>query len=146
MAFWDELQKGVTDAASFTAKKTTELTDLARLKINIHSEENKLERCFTEIGRAYYNSKKSGEDASSEISTLIMQADKISADIDNLKRETAQLRRVSFCFSCGAEVSDDCVFCPTCGNKLSHESDGSQCCDNECTCDKNCDCENDDNE
>lgn len=127
MAFWDDLQKGVSNAASFTAKKTTELTDLARLKYNIYTEETKLERCFTEIGRLFYSSERDGADASAEITSYIMQADKISADIRTYRQELAHLRRVCICPSCGAEVSNECSFCPSCGTKLE--------CDAECDCD-----------
>ena len=134
MAFWDDLQKGVSNAASFTAKKTTELTDLAKLKYNIHTEETKLERCFTEIGRLFYSSKRDSTDTSAEITSYIMQADKIRADIASYKQELARLRRVCICQSCGAEISNNCIFCPTCGAKLECEANDNDAADCECSC------------
>lgn len=118
MAFWEDLQKGVADAASFTAKKTSELTGIAKLKYTIHSNEQKLDKCFAEIGRLYYEMKKEEADHEIEISTLMMQVDKISADLVLNNAELMKLKKSVPCPECGAEIAKECIFCPVCGLKL----------------------------
>ena len=118
MTFWDDVQRGVTNAASFTAKKTTELTGMAKLKYNLHIKEGKLEKCFAEIGKLHYAAKKDGEDHSVEIDTFIMQIDKLTEDIGGLKIELSKLKNTYVCDECFAEISKDCTFCPVCGEKI----------------------------
>ncbi len=121
MTFWDDVQSGVTKAASFTAKKTTELTGMAKIKYNLHIKEGKLEKCYAEIGKLYYLTKKEGEDHSVEIDTFIMQIDKLTEDIGQLKMELSKLKNTRVCGECYAEVSKDCTFCPVCGEKIEDE-------------------------
>ncbi len=121
MAFIDDLQKSVSDAVQFTAQKTTELTGMAKIKFNMRSEEGKLEKCYSEIGRLFYTAEKEGKDNSYEISTLIMQADKINSDLADLRKEFAKLKKACICTSCGSEISNECVYCPVCGTKVEVE-------------------------
>ena len=118
MAFWEDLQKGVADAAAFTAKKTGELTGIAKLKYTIHSNEQKLDKCFAEIGKLFYESQKTGADHTDELATLSMQVDKISADLVLNNAELMKLKKSVPCPSCGAEIAKECIFCPVCGLKL----------------------------
>ena len=142
MSFWEDLQKSLNDAASFTVQKTTELTGIAKLKYNIHAAEGKLERCYSEIGKLFYDTQKTGTEHTAEIATIIMQADKLNSDIESMKAESAKIRNTNICENCSAEVSKDCIFCPVCGTKFTVcECDGECDCDTECECDCECDCD-----
>lgn len=121
MAFWNDIQKGVTGAASFTAKKTTELTGIAKIKYTIHVCEQKLDKCFAEIGRLYYETQKEGADNAHEIETLIMQIDKLTSDLAFKNAELMKARKSVTCTSCGAEVAKECIFCPVCGKRMDEE-------------------------
>lgn len=138
MAFWEDLQKGVTEAASYTAKKTSELTGIAKMKFNLHSEELKLEKCFTKIGSLFYTSEREGVDNTAEIAALIMQADKIKASVNSYREQLSKLRNSSICPGCGAEIAEDSVFCHVCGlkqekNERSFE-ESCECEDDSCEC------------
>lgn len=137
MAFLDELQKGLSNAAAFTVQKTGELTDFAKLKYNLHVSEGKLQTCYAEIGRLFHDTQKTGTEHTSEIATLIMQADKLIDDIAAMKAESAKNKKTTVCANCAAEVSKECTFCPVCGTKIESEC---TCCDESCDCDEACDC------
>ena len=77
MALWNNIQKGLSDATSFTAKKTVEITDSAKNKYNLFNLKNKLEKCYASLGRLYLDTRRNDESHDSEILTLIMQIDKI---------------------------------------------------------------------
>ncbi len=124
MAFWDELQRSVSDAVEFTAKKTSELTGTAKLKYSVHTTEQKLDKCFAEIGRLFYESQKEGTDHASEIATLIMQVDKLSDDLAADNAELLKMKRSVVCPSCSAEIAKECIFCPVCGCRLENEENG----------------------
>lgn len=123
MSFWDDLQKTISEATDFTVQKTTELSDRAKLKYNIHTTEKKLDRIYAEIGRLHFDARKNGTDHESEIATLVMQADKLITDLANMKAEVASLKKTNVCPVCSAEISKECTFCPVCGEKL---------CDDDC--------------
>ena len=86
MAFWDEITKGSKDAAAFTMKKTEEITNLAKVKLAIHSEESKLDKCYSEIGELYYDFQRKEQDHATEIAALLLEADELNTKIDALSR------------------------------------------------------------
>lgn len=121
MALWDDIKSSVSDAVEFTAKKTSELTGTAKLKYSVHTTEQKLDRCFAEIGRLFYESQKDGSDRSSEIATLIMQVDKLSDDLASGNAELLKLKHAVVCPSCTAEIAKECIYCPVCGRRLEED-------------------------
>lgn len=131
MSIWDNIAKGVSDAASYTAKKTGELTTLAKMKYSLHSEESKLSECFEEIGKLYYAYQREGTDYISEIAALISEADLIKTNIACIKEEIAQLQNSAICQACGAKIDASMCFCPVCGAKQDrhdhHNGDDSDC-------------------
>lgn len=118
MAFLDDLQKTVTDAAYFTAKKTGELTGIARVKFNIKAEQVRLNSTFTKIGSLFYAHEREGVDNTAEITKLIIQADKIKGDIAAYREKLAELRKLRLCPACGSKVPKSAIFCPMCGEKV----------------------------
>ena len=94
MALWEDIAKSAKDAAAYTVKKTEELTSIAKIKMSIRSEENNLDKCFSEIGSMYY------------------------AYRDSL----AKLQKSVICPGCSAQVTTEYDFCPLCGVKLKEAS------------------------
>ncbi len=88
MALWNNIQKGLSDATSFTAKKTVEITDSAKNKYNLFNLKNKLEKCYASLGRLYLDTRREDVNHDSEIATMIMQIDKIEADIAYIQKTT----------------------------------------------------------
>jgi len=131
MAFLDDLQKTVTDAAYYTAKKTSELTGAARVKFNIKAEEVRLKSTFAKIGSLFYSAEREGLDHTEEIATLITQADKINGDIAAYKEKLAELRKANTCSACGGKVSKSASFCPNCGAKIVREEGEEKADDND---------------
>lgn len=123
MAFFDDLQKTVTDAAYFTAKKTGELTGIARVKFNIKAEQVRLNSTYAKIGSLFYSAEREGLDHTEEIAQLISQADKINGDIAAYREKLAELRKSKVCSECGGKISKSASFCPNCGVKIVREEE-----------------------
>jgi len=117
MSILDNIAKGMSGAASFTVKKTEELTALAKMKYALRSEQNKLSECFEEIGKFYYAYQREGTDFVTEIAALIAEADLIKVNITEIKKEIARLQNVTACKECGSKMNNGMVFCPICGAK-----------------------------
>ena len=118
MALWEDIAKSAKDAAAYTVKKTEELTSIAKIKMSIRSEENNLDKCFSEIGSLYYAYQRQGEDHTSEIAALLMEADQVQAKIKCLRDSLAKLQKSVICPGCSAQVTTEYDFCPLCGTKL----------------------------
>ncbi len=133
MSIINEIKKNVTEAANIASKKTTELTGIAKLKVNIQREKTKLSDCYKEIGRLFYTAERSGADHTSDIAAYIMQADKIKANIAGYKAELSRLRKVTICEGCGTEISNTAAYCSVCGAKqmkkcAAEEANAEPCC------------------
>ena len=126
MAFLDDLQKTVTDAAYYTAKKTSDLTGAARVKFNIKAEEIRLKSTYAKIGSLFYSAEREGLDHTDEIATLITQADKINGDLAAYREILAELRKARTCTECGGKISRSASFCPNCGAKIVREKEENQ--------------------
>lgn len=155
MSLFNEIKRNVSGAASAASKKTSELTGIAKLNVNIKLEETKLSECYEEIGRLFYTAERSGEDNTSDIATYIMQADKIKATIAGYKAELAHLKKIVVCEGCGAEISETAAYCSVCGTKQvkkvaddSAEEPAEETCScgcekepaEDCCCEETCDC------
>ena len=150
MTFFNDFKRNASTAANKAAKKTNELTAIAKLNLGIKSCESKLNTVYGEIGRLFYTATRSGEDYSSDISNLVLEADKYTADINSLKAQLNDLRKVTVCTACGNEIPNDAFFCPICGAKqekpaeepcccecckeAAEETSECGCCEEECTC------------
>ncbi len=122
MALWEDIAKSAKDAAAYTVKKTEELTSIAKIKMSIRSEENNLDKCFSEIGSMYYAYQRQGEDHTSEIAALLMEADQVKEKIKCLRDSLAKLQKSVICPGCSAQVTTEYDFCPLCGVKLKEAS------------------------
>lgn len=121
MAFWDDFTKGAKDAASFTVKKTGELTAAAKLKVALHNEETKLSECFESMGKLYYEEKTADADNETAIEALIKSADETKVKIAELKDKLSDLKGACVCKKCGSTFDEEFEFCPKCGTKKETE-------------------------
>ncbi len=127
MSIWDDIAKGMSDAASYTVKKTGEFTNLAKMKYALHSEETKLSECFEEIGKLYYAYQRDGVDYVTEIAALIAEADVIKLTIAEMKEDIAKLKNDTVCNKCGAKLDASMAFCPACGEKQADDEPACEC-------------------
>jgi len=129
MAFFDEFKRGASEVADKVAKKTTDLTAIAKIAFNIKSDESKLSNVYEEIGYLFYTAERNGVDYTEEISAQILKADGLLAEIETLKKESAKLRNSAVCSACGNEIACDVAFCPFCGKKQEEAHEDCGCCE-----------------
>jgi uncharacterized Zn finger protein (UPF0148 family) len=126
MSFLDDLKKSLSGAADYTAKKTTEVTGTAKIRLDIRSANSRLAKCYEKIGRAYYmNAKEAAEEQIAAMEAGVQEADAVKEEIAALRLQLAKLQACVICPACGAQVSDKSVFCPLCGVKLPKEEEAA---------------------
>ena len=123
MSFFDNLKKNINTAANYTVQKTGEMTEAAKIRLDIRTQNLRLAKCFENIGQLYYKSiKENGEIASAEMDAYILEADGIKLEISILRRELAKAQGCVICSACGAQISNTSVYSPLCGIKLEEET------------------------
>jgi DNA-directed RNA polymerase subunit RPC12/RpoP len=112
MSFFAKL----TNAGKDVAKKTKELADIAKLNMQISSEEDNIKNKYIEIGKLYYElfSDNPDEKFAGFFSSIAESKNKIS----DLKDQILEIKGVKKCSNCGAEIDSAATFCSSCGNKV----------------------------
>ena len=121
MAFLENLKKNLSTAADYTAKKTAEVTETAKITVELKSKTSKLTAVFTELGHTAYSDFKNGTSRTAEIEALAAQADALKEEIAGLKVQLARAQGCVICPACGTKSKDTANFCANCGEKLPKE-------------------------
>ena len=102
------LDKAIS-VANVAGKKTEEMVEASKLKIQEVSVNADLANCYEKIGSLVYSSKKFGADNEQEIAQLRRALDRFN-------------REVRKCPNCGASCATDAHFCSRCGMVLHEET------------------------
>ncbi|MCQ2540266.1 MAG: zinc ribbon domain-containing protein [Acetatifactor sp.] len=116
MAFFDGLGKKLTDAGQATAQKAKDLAEIAKQNSAISDEEKKINAAYLQIGKMYVE--KFGETADGDFAALIADIALSGAKIAECKQKIQEVKGISICPSCGAEIPLGNQFCAKCGAKV----------------------------
>jgi hypothetical protein len=117
MSVFENFSKKVTDTAKAAAKKSSEVVEVTKLNMNIGSEEDKIKKAYTEIGKSVYEVFTKGEEVNEAFKG---QCELISTYEDNIKEmrlKILDLKALKVCPACGAEMESGISFCSKCGAK-----------------------------
>lgn len=112
MDFWTQLKKSGQDAAG----KAKDLAESTKLQLEQKESERKLEKLYTQLGKAYYE--KAMDDEENEFADIIQPINQLNAEIEASKKQQALLKNGARCVACGALVDQDASFCTSCGADL----------------------------
>ena len=116
MSFLDNIGKTISDVSQSTIQKGKDIADTAKYNSLISEEEKKMANLYEQIGRHYVEvCGESPEESFVEYLTALKQMQDTVADYKNKIKE---LKRVTQCPSCGAEMPNGALFCATCGTKI----------------------------
>ncbi len=78
------ITKTVSDAVDYTVRKTWELTDVARLKLQHAKTAERINKAYTRIGRLVYHDYHDGTDHAEEIAALCITIDEGHAELTRI--------------------------------------------------------------
>lgn len=107
--------KGFFDSA---CKKTDEIVSISKLKIELSSAENKLDKAYLALGKAQYNVLKNNNDLEPLLNALVLDVNEKFEAVENLRKEIANQTGKGICKECGAALNVGAVFCSSCGKKV----------------------------
>lgn len=112
----EDFSRKVLDAADAVTKKTTDLIEEGKLLIKIREIERSIEKCYRKIGQGLYENNRNLLDGETE--EIANQLDALMIQMQDLRREYAQVREMKLCENCGAVNKKDSVFCSQCGERF----------------------------
>jgi DNA repair exonuclease SbcCD ATPase subunit len=118
--FFEKLGKRISDMGSAVAQNTKNLADTASLQKANSDNKKKIEQLYAAIGKAYYEAHKNEADAAEAATMAEITA--LLAQIEENDEKIKQLKGVTKCESCGADVPADAAFCNNCGTKVVRET------------------------
>ena len=116
MGFFDKLSDIVSTTGKELNKKAKDLVSTSKLESQINLEEEKIHNIYVQIGTEYYDQYK--DDPVNPFAKLCEQITASKSTIEELKKEMERLKGLQRCPSCGASVSVEAAFCPSCGTKM----------------------------
>lgn len=116
MAFFEQIGKKITDAGQGAAQSAKNLADVTKLNSSISDKEKKISQLYFAIGEAFFQAHK-GE-VGGEQSENIAAINALLAEIDQCREEIKQIKGVTKCPNCGADVKLGAAFCSACGTKM----------------------------
>lgn len=113
MALWDNITRKASAVTEKAVQQAKNLTELAKLHGQIAELEKTVTDSYTAIGKQYVAAHPTDyEEAFGEWIGKIGESER---SIQFLRRQIQELKGVSVCSSCGAEVGKDAAFCGNCG-------------------------------
>jgi rRNA maturation endonuclease Nob1 len=116
MAFLDKLGDTLVSAGKDVGQKAKDLSDTAKLTMDIRSKEDQVQKYYTQLGKQYYEAH--SDDESDE---QIAQIKETLAVIEDMKKELLDLKGAKVCPACGREIDAEDAYCKSCGAKLKDE-------------------------
>lgn len=116
MSAWDNLKGSLFAAGRDVSQKAKEVSEVAKLKMDIHTKEDFVEKQFAALGHAYYEANKDHVSEADEAQfTVIKEA---LEEIERMSQQVLDIQGVVRCPNCGKKVPSDNSFCSDCGTKL----------------------------
>ncbi|MBQ8625543.1 MAG: zinc-ribbon domain-containing protein [Agathobacter sp.] len=116
MAFdFDKIKEGLLSAGKEVEEFAKDASAVAKLKYEIHTKEDFLEKQYALLGRAFYNAHK---DEDVEEKVYFPSIDEAEEELARLYAELLDAQGAVVCPNCGEKQSDKNGFCANCGSAL----------------------------
>lgn len=116
MDFFDKLGETIVTAGKDVGQKAKDVSEIAKLKLDIKSKEDYVQKQYAALGAEYYAKHKDDEDSEErEQFFLISEA---LEEIERMRTEVLRIQGAEECPKCGNKMPEGASFCSSCGEKL----------------------------
>ena len=123
MDFLNDAVSKAKEALEIACKKTGEVVNTQKQKLDVASLENKCNKLYASLGKIYFEEVKDSENLSDEAMSLVNQIKDFNSKIDELKNDINAAKKLKVCPNCNANIDETDVFCPHCGTKTVFEDE-----------------------
>ena len=119
MEFFDKLGKKASEAYKVTADKTGKIAKEAKLRMKINENKSNINDLYKEIGKKVYEKhvRQENIDIKADLEEECAKIDILSSEIESCLTSILELKDKKQCIKCHAEIDENAVFCPKCGEK-----------------------------
>lgn len=122
MEFFDKLSKKASETYKVTKEKTNKISSELKLKGNISENKDKIEKCYTKLGKMIYENRTNGNTTSEdEIQSVCNEVTTLQKEIEKAEADILKLKDLKICEKCSAEIDVTATFCPNCGSEQKQE-------------------------
>lgn len=116
MSTWDDLKGSLFAAGRDVSQKAKEVSEVAKLKMDIRTKEDFVEKQYAILGRTYYEANKDnvGEKDAEQFRVITEAIEEIA----RMNQQVLDIQGVVQCPNCGKKVPAGNVFCSDCGARL----------------------------
>ncbi|MDY3250411.1 MAG: zinc ribbon domain-containing protein [Candidatus Choladocola sp.] len=111
--FFQKLSQTMTDTGRDMANEGKKFAEITKLNSMINNRKKREQECYSELGRGYFNI--SAHYQIPELEERVNEIREILNDIEMYQKKILDLKGVTICKSCGAEVGIHELFCSACG-------------------------------
>lgn len=116
MELFDKLGDTIVSVSKDATQKAKDISELARIRMEIRSKQDYLNKLFLEIGKIYYDAHKNDEEKEfKEQMLLVKDAQEV---LEELKQQLGQIKGMVKCTECGQDMPIEADYCSKCGTKL----------------------------
>ena len=116
MAIWDDITKKAAALSEKAVKQAKDLSEVAKLKLQIAEAEKAADDAYAKLGRLYAAAH--AEDCEEAFASEMAAAVNAEQTVKTLKGQLHDAKGVAVCEKCGAEVAKDAAFCSACGAEM----------------------------
>lgn len=116
MDLFEQIGEALVSAGKDVSQKAKDVSGIAKLKIDIRSKEDYVQKQYAALGSEYYAKHK--DDNTCEEREQIFLIREALEEIDRMKDEVLKYHGASQCPKCGAKMPEGASFCSSCGAKL----------------------------
>lgn len=116
MAFIDELSRRLTQTSENAMQKTRQMAEVGRLESAIKQELQKMNDAYFQLGKAYVGLHPI--DYEDDLAYLVTAITDSEQKVTSLRQQVREIKGITVCANCGAEVPVNTVFCSTCGTPM----------------------------
>ncbi len=113
MAFWDNLSQKASETTAKAMQKAKEMSDIAKFNSMISEEETKINNTYYQVGKLYVTMHSHNHEE--EFAGMIATIEESEEKIRNYRQQIQDIKGVTRCAQCGAEVQAGVAFCSSCG-------------------------------
>lgn len=119
MDYFDKVADGVRSTAETIGKKTQDVVDISKLKLNAYEINSEIKKRFEALGRIVYDAKQGDYNCDIVIEENIRGINVLFERLSEINNKIAKLKNKVCCNKCSAINESDAVFCSKCGCRLS---------------------------
>lgn len=120
MAFFEDLGKKISQTSQDAVQKAKDTAEILKLNGMISDEEKKIKAKYIEIGKKYFETY--AEACNTCFADMINEIKASQSNIDVYKEQIKQLKGITKCPDCGADLASGDAFCTNCGKKTAVET------------------------